>query len=291
VNRPPAPPVTLGRLPAVTLALFAIAFGTPSAARAADPTLTVATSGGGAVTGPGIACPADCAEPYAIRTVRVCVHTPEMLPGQCGWVETPRPQSVTLTAQTPPGWQFTGWGGECSGTKTCTVTMDEDHSVSAAWAPVAAAPVDPSAPAPDDGVATSPADGGVTVTGVAPDAGHGAASVRAVHTAGSVRFRLDYNYERDHRAAWFTALSLHDLARHTKVRVDCHGGGCPARAGSLRHLLGHRLRPGARIAVRITHPGLTGRLVGITVGRDRRPTVGARCIDPAGGKPRPCGAE
>jgi hypothetical protein len=55
-----------------------------------------------------------------------------MLPGQCGWVEEPHPQSITLSAQTPPGGKFTGWGGECSGTGVCKVTMDDDHSVSAA---------------------------------------------------------------------------------------------------------------------------------------------------------------
>lgn len=285
MNRPLA---ILGRLPAVTFA-FAFAFGTPSAARAADPILTVATSGAGAVVGPGIACPANCSEPYAIRTIRVCEHTPENLPGQCEWVETPRPQSVTLTAQTPPGWQFTGWGGECRGTEACTVTMDEDHSVSAAWEPVPAPSGNlPGAPQ-GDGAATPPADGGVIVSGDGAGAGDGTTSVRAVHAAGNVRYRLDYSFQRDGRAMWFTALSVHELTRRTKVRVDCHGGGCPVRVGSLRHLLGRRLRPGARVAFRITHPGLTGRLIGLTVGRNRRLVVGARCIPAAGGRPRRCG--
>jgi hypothetical protein len=289
VNRPLT---TMLRLPALVLALT-LASAAPGAARAADPVLTVATSGGGSVAGPGIACPRDCAEPYVIRTIRVCEHTPENLPGQCEWVEEPQPQTITLTAQTPPGRQFTGWGGQCAGTGACTVTMDDDHAVTAAWAPSAVTPAATPAPAPaggtGDGAATPPAAGGVTVTGVAPAAGHGSASVRPVRAPGSVRFILDYSYQRDTRAAWFTQLSLHGLARRTHVRVDCQGAGCPSHAGNLRLLLRRRLRPGARIAIQMTHARLAGRVVRLTIGRNRRPAVDARCLAPGSGKPRACG--
>ncbi len=43
--------------------------------------------------------------------------------------------SVTLTASAGGGSQFTGWGGACSGAAiTCTVTMDQAHSVTATFA-------------------------------------------------------------------------------------------------------------------------------------------------------------
>jgi uncharacterized repeat protein (TIGR02543 family) len=42
--------------------------------------------------------------------------------------------NVTLTAQAPPGYVFTGWSGACSGTTpTCTVTMDADQTVTAVF--------------------------------------------------------------------------------------------------------------------------------------------------------------
>jgi secreted trypsin-like serine protease len=39
--------------------------------------------------------------------------------------------TVTLTATPASGSTFTGWGGDCSGTDTCEVTMDSIHQVSA----------------------------------------------------------------------------------------------------------------------------------------------------------------
>ncbi|MBI4848652.1 MAG: M6 family metalloprotease domain-containing protein [Nitrospirae bacterium] len=67
-------------------------------------------SGAGAVTSlpAGIDCGADCTEPYEYYTF------------------------VTLSAAAIPGSTFTGWsGGGCTGTGTCTVTMDEEKSVEA----------------------------------------------------------------------------------------------------------------------------------------------------------------
>jgi hypothetical protein len=44
-------------------------------------------------------------------------------------------KSVTSTASTNSGYTFTGWsGGGCSGTGTCTVTMDAAKSVTASFA-------------------------------------------------------------------------------------------------------------------------------------------------------------
>jgi Ca2+-binding RTX toxin-like protein len=40
---------------------------------------------------------------------------------------------VTLTPQPSQGWAFSGWGGACSGTGPCTVTMIGDRSVTASF--------------------------------------------------------------------------------------------------------------------------------------------------------------
>jgi uncharacterized repeat protein (TIGR02543 family) len=42
---------------------------------------------------------------------------------------------VTLTATPDPGWMFTGWWGDCSGTGSCQVTMDQAQSVYATFDP------------------------------------------------------------------------------------------------------------------------------------------------------------
>lgn len=68
-----------------------------------------AGSGSGTVTSSpaGINCGGDCSENYAAGTV------------------------VTLTATPASGSTFAGWSGACSGTGTCTVTMNANQSVTA----------------------------------------------------------------------------------------------------------------------------------------------------------------
>ncbi len=80
----------------------------------ASKTLTVATTGtgNGSVTGNGINCPGDCAETVAHNTV------------------------IVLTATPATGSTFTGWSGACSGTGTCSVTMDSLKSVTATFAQI-----------------------------------------------------------------------------------------------------------------------------------------------------------
>ena len=68
--------------------------------------------GSGVVRGQGIDCGQDCAEAYAGGT------------------------QVTLTAEPTPGSRFVSWGGDCSGAKpTCTLVMDRDRIVRAAFEP------------------------------------------------------------------------------------------------------------------------------------------------------------
>jgi hypothetical protein len=76
-------------------------------------TLTVAKdgTGSGAVTSSpaGIDCGADCSETYDYNTV------------------------VTLTPSAATGSAFTGWSGDCTGTGSCVVTMDQARSVTATF--------------------------------------------------------------------------------------------------------------------------------------------------------------
>jgi hypothetical protein len=74
-------------------------------------TLAVTKNGPGTVTsGPaGINCGSDCSESYASGTV------------------------VTLTAAPARGARFVGWGGACSGTGGCSVTLSAAKSVSATF--------------------------------------------------------------------------------------------------------------------------------------------------------------
>ncbi len=76
-------------------------------------TLTVAKTGNGTVTSTpvGIDCGADCTEAYSTGT------------------------SVTLTATPDTGWTFAGWGGSCSGTGACVVTLTTARTVTATFNP------------------------------------------------------------------------------------------------------------------------------------------------------------
>ena len=68
-----------------------------------------AGTGTGTVTGTGINCGSDCTESYASGT------------------------AITLTATPASGSTFAGWSGACSGSSTCTVTMDIEKSVTATF--------------------------------------------------------------------------------------------------------------------------------------------------------------
>ena len=89
----------------------------PSVARAfailAPLTVSKAGAGAGTVTSApsGVNCGADCNEAYAAGTV------------------------VTLTAASAAGSLFGGWGGACSGTAGCSVTMTGARSVTATFVP------------------------------------------------------------------------------------------------------------------------------------------------------------
>lgn len=104
-------------------------------------TLTVVKSGGGSGTvtsdPAGIDCGSDCSASFANGT------------------------SVTLTATPAPGSTFAGWDSAgCSGTGTCTVSMDQAREVTATFGLQATTPSSPSSPTP--GLNPSPASGPFT---------------------------------------------------------------------------------------------------------------------------------
>jgi hypothetical protein len=75
-------------------------------------TLTTSVTGSGLITGTGIICgvgQTDCSETYPINT------------------------SVTLTATPAVNSTFTGWGGACSGTGSCVVSMSQSKNVTATF--------------------------------------------------------------------------------------------------------------------------------------------------------------
>lgn len=72
-------------------------------------TLTVDQPTGGKVTGGPIDCGTTCSAPFANGA------------------------EVQLTASASPGYIFSGWTGDCTGTSTCTVTLDSDRQVGATF--------------------------------------------------------------------------------------------------------------------------------------------------------------
>jgi len=73
-------------------------------------TLTVTVNGQGTVAGsPGGICPPDCSQTYAEGTI------------------------VDLSATASSGWQFSGWSADCTGSTQCSVTMDQNRSVTATF--------------------------------------------------------------------------------------------------------------------------------------------------------------
>jgi Divergent InlB B-repeat domain len=72
-------------------------------------TVSVEGSGTGTVSGSGVSCPGSCSGSYLAGS------------------------KVTLTATPASGSTFTGWGGACSGTGACEVTMNAAEHVSAVF--------------------------------------------------------------------------------------------------------------------------------------------------------------
>jgi uncharacterized repeat protein (TIGR02543 family) len=53
---------------------------------------------------------------------------------ECYYTTTAASGSITLTATADTGWSFTGWGGDCSGSGSCTLTFGSDYEATANFA-------------------------------------------------------------------------------------------------------------------------------------------------------------
>lgn len=127
-----------------------------------------AGTGSGSVTSvpAGILCGATCSAGFAANTV------------------------VTLTANPAAGSAFTGWGGACSGTGSCTVTMASNQAVVANFGPPPTPQFNVTVTAPATGTVTSaPAGincGGGNTTCSAPFNSGSSLTLTAVPQAGNV---------------------------------------------------------------------------------------------------------
>jgi hypothetical protein len=114
--------------------------------------------------------------------------------------------------------------------------------------------------------------------------------------AGRLTAVVSYSFVATRRATRVARLRVTDAPAGARIRVSCHGRRCP-RAAKLRasakgratmtRMFRHKLRPGARIDVRVTAPNTIGRLMRFTVRRGKLPRVQRLCLPP-GGKPRRC---
>ena len=117
-------------------ALCALAFALTAPSAMAQ-TVSVGVTGQGSVSGPGIDCThtggPDCSEPYP--STRVCEWDAEIKQEFC-WNEA---QMVDLTAAVGAnGYSFSGWTGcDAVATRTCTMTVTGDRSVTAGYVDVA----------------------------------------------------------------------------------------------------------------------------------------------------------
>jgi hypothetical protein len=97
---------------------------------------------------------------------------------------------VTLTATPAAGSSFTGWGGACSGTGKCTLTMNSDKSVTAQFTSGPPPPPPPSAPP----------DTKITKKKVSSRTHRARFSFEAIGTATGFQCRLKRPVKRRHKA-------------------------------------------------------------------------------------------
>ncbi len=98
----------------------------------------------------------------------------------------------------------------------------------------------------------------------------------------------------------FTAITIRRVHAGSTLRISCTGRGCPFRSRSRRlkrnqrtltlsRPLGRaRLRPGARLEVRITLPGTVGAVAVYTVRAGKAPARSDRCLSPGAKRPTRC---
>lgn len=98
----------------------------------------------------------------------------------------------------------------------------------------------------------------------------------------------------------FTELSVRPARAGSTVRVSCSGHGCPFKARtravskdtrklSLSRLVRRaKLRPGARLEIRVMRPAMIGVVRRFTVRARKRPTMTSLCLTPTAKRPTRC---
>jgi hypothetical protein len=110
---------------------------------------------------------------------------------------------------------------------------------------------------------------------------------------------LDYAFFATRTTTRVVRLRAVGVAAQTTLRVTCRGTGCPKRAWSrtyarataavdLRVAGADRLRPGARLEVRMTRPGTIGKTLRFRIRSAALPSVLTTCFDSDSGGAREC---
>ncbi len=137
-------------------------------------TVTKGGSGKGSVvsTPPGINCDMNC--PWASSS-----YNPNT--------------TVTLTATPASGSTFTGWSGNCSGTGSCTVTMSQNRSVTAAFQSSTAETVSPPNTPTGPASGTTGASYSYTTGGSISNLGH------------AIEYQFDWKGDGSNLSSWGSA--------------------------------------------------------------------------------------
>jgi Putative metal-binding motif len=116
----------------------------------------------------------------------------------------------------------------------------------------------------------------------------------------SIGTRYSYFARPAGSRARFTSLGLKNVAKGATVQVRCKGGGCPKKAYRVRTkrvrktmnllsaLQGRTLAVGAVVEIRVTVPGLIGRLISLKVGRRAQVDDSVKCLVPGRKAPSRC---
>ena len=147
-------------------------------------------------------------------------------------------------------------------------------------------PVDPSPP-PPAGPGPAPAPGPAATAPPPP-----AAQPARVKATVSARWRVK------RRFTVLTRLRVRGAPAGAKLAVRCDGRGCrgirrraklvDGGASLSGRFAGRRLRPGTVVELRITAPGLIGRVERLVVRRRKDPRRTVLCLPPGGAKPQRC---
>ena len=109
-----------------------------------------------------------------------------------------------------------------------------------------------------------------------------------------------YSARAGTRYTVLTALSVRSARAGSTVRLSCTGKRCPfttktrrltknaARLDLLSLVRGKRLRPGAKLEIRVTKPATIGVVRRLTIRAGRSPRSESLCIAPGATRPSPC---